>query len=83
MSPPDMPAQDQRGGGGTDPTHSQPGIRRWVVTTPPWLPLPPERPGDDCAGSWEGFGAGGEGTENLVPQRDSIPRPPLLLILTI
>ena len=75
VPPHDMSAQDQKGGGGTARTHSQPSTRSWVVTTTPRLPLSRKRPGTDRAGGWVAFGAGGEGTEILDPQRDSIPRP--------
>jgi hypothetical protein len=43
-----MPMQAQRGGGGITPTHSQPGTKRWVVSTTLRLLYPQDKPGTHC-----------------------------------
>ena len=64
-SPHIMPMQAQRGGGDMAPTHSQPGIvRRWVMSTVPWLLNPQDSPSTHCTGDWVGTSL--EGTEDLT-----------------
>ena len=67
-SPRDMSVQAPRGGGGTAPTHSQPGNRRrWVISMTLRPLYPREEPGTHCRGGWVGLGAGLGGMENLTP----------------
>jgi hypothetical protein len=62
-----MPIQAQRGGGGIAPTHLQPDIRRWTVSSMLQPLYPQEGRGTPCTGVLMGLGAGLDGTKISSP----------------